>query len=133
LAKLLVYVVPFQHIICWGSGPSNFRFHLFDFEQRKEAAKNNEAKDDSSDPAVEEAEKGNKDISIVLGTYDGATIEENIMKVVRKLMVDIEKKAVSKEEFNVLIMTILNIDTGELNVSNVSHQSIFKLNVSSVE
>lgn len=31
-------------------------------------------------------------------------------------MVDIEKKAVSKEEFNALITTILNIDTGELNV-----------------
>jgi hypothetical protein len=38
------------------------------------------------------------------------------MRIVRMLMVDMEKKAVSKDEFNVLITTIYNIDSGELRV-----------------
>jgi hypothetical protein len=123
LTLVHMFVVPFQHIICWGSGPTNFRFHLFDFERKESASNNNsngrgsESKRDSNGGDQEEdANDNNKDISIVLRTNEGSTIEDNIMRIVRMLMVDMEKKAVSKDEFNVLITTIYNIDSGELRV-----------------
>lgn len=52
----------------------------------------------------------------MLQTKDGKAIEENTMATVQKLMQDIEKKAVSREEFETLLSNIVRSDHTELQV-----------------
>jgi hypothetical protein len=55
---------------------------------------------------------GNDDISIILKTSQGRIIEDATMSTVRLLMADMEKKAISKEEFGELLPLILDNETG---------------------
>ena len=58
-----------------------------------------------------------KDICISLKTRDGKKIETILMSTVRSLMVDIEKKAVSKENFSSFLAAIIDPQLGELKVT----------------
>ncbi len=80
-----------------------FRFHVFDFERMPT----------SPAPAPDEPQKN---ICIILKTAEGKLIEDTTMKTVQSLMVDIEKKAVSKEEFSSLVFAIFD-ESGQLKVS----------------
>jgi hypothetical protein len=75
---------PFQNIICWGSSYQNFQFKLFDLEKV-------------------EQEKRDSGILISLKTTQGKIIEDTTMSTVQKLMVDINQRAISKQEFTALI------------------------------
>ena len=97
ICAILNVIVPFQQIVCWGSSLTMFRFHLMD--------------------TVSIDEK-KKDILVTLRTKrgDGKIIESTLMSSVRSLMTDMEKKAVSKEEFSSLLAAILNESRNELKV-----------------
>lgn len=87
---------PFQSIICWGSNPSFFQFTAF--------------------PTVAGAVDKRKDsIRITMKTVQGRLIDTTLMSRIRKLMVDMEFRAVSKEEFDMLKKMILT-ESGELKV-----------------
>lgn len=85
---------PFQNIICWGSSYQNFQFKLFDLEKAD--------KTDDRDAGI----------LISLKTTQGKIIEDTTMSTVQKLMVDINQRAISKQEYNSLISTIFD-ETGE--------------------
>lgn len=80
---------PFQNIICWGSSPQNFQFKVFDLEKS-------------------EIEKRDSGILISLRTNQGKKIEDATMSTVQKLMVDINSRAISKQEFAILLNSILD-------------------------
>ena len=85
---------PFQNIICWGSSYQNFQFKLFDLEKMD--------KNDDRDAGI----------LISLKTTQGKIIEDTTMSTVQKLMVDINQRAISKQEFSQLIATIFD-ESGE--------------------
>lgn len=85
---------PFQNIICWGSTSQNFQFRIFDFEN----------------PSTELKNSG---ILISMRTSQGKQIEEVTMANVKKLMQDINNRALSKPEFQVLQTHIFE-ENGEL-------------------
>jgi hypothetical protein len=66
---------PFQNIICWGSSLQNFQFKVFDLEKS-------------------EIEKRDTGILISLKTTQGKTIEEATMANVKKLMIDMNDRAI---------------------------------------
>jgi len=74
---------PFQNIICWGSSRQNFQFKVFNFED--------------VDP-----EKKDNGILISLKSSQGRLIEDTTMATVQRLMVDINQRAISKQEFAIL-------------------------------
>lgn len=84
---------PFQNIICWGSNTTVFRFNVFDYENM-----------------------GKEDISIILKTTFGKQIEDTTMGTVRHLMVDMETKTISKEEFSELLPMIIDVKNNTLRV-----------------
>jgi len=75
---------PYQNIICWGSSLNNFQFKIFDLN--------------NSDP-----EKRLLGMLISVYTNQGKAIEDATMSTVRKLMADINARAISKEEFACLL------------------------------
>lgn len=79
---------PYQNIICWGSSRQNFQFKVFDFE----------SPDDDK----------NNGILISLKTTQGRLIEDATMATVQKLIVDINHRAISKEEFSALQNTLFD-------------------------
>mmetsp|Transcript_13453 Transcript_13453/g.22524 ORF Transcript_13453/g.22524 Transcript_13453/m.22524 type:complete len:365 (-) Transcript_13453:529-1623(-) len=81
---------PFQNIICWGSSRQNFQFKVFDFEN------------------TELDTKKDNGILISLKTTQGRLIEDSTMSMVQKLMVDINQRAISKQEFQALQNTIFD-------------------------
>lgn len=85
---------PFQNIICWGSTSQNFQFRIFDFENPSTDLKNS-------------------GILISVRTSQGKQIEECTMANVKKLMLDINNRALSKPEFQVLQTHIFE-ENGEL-------------------
>jgi hypothetical protein len=86
---------PFQNIICWGSSTQNFQFKVFDLEKS-------------------ELEKRDTGILISLKTSQGKIIEDSTMANVQKLMIDINQRALSKNEFAVLINNLFDETTGIL-------------------
>ena len=78
---------PFQNIICWGSSRQNFQFKIFDF------ANTDSGKQDTG-------------ILISLKTTQGRKIEDATMGQVRKLMEDMNQRAISKQEFQTLLSTL---------------------------
>lgn len=80
---------PFQNIICWGSNPNSFQFRVFDLE--------------NDDP-----EKRMHGIMISVNTRQGKAIEDATMATVQKLMVDINARAISQEEFSSLLNTVFD-------------------------
>ena len=92
--KAPIIQFPFQNIICWGSNSKVFRFNVFDYENT-----------------------GKDDISIILNTINGKMIEDVTMGTVRQLMNDMEKKAISKEEFQELIPKLIDTRANTLKVS----------------
>lgn len=80
---------PFQNIICWGSSLQNFQFKVFDLEKS-------------------ELEKRDTGILISLKTTHGKAIEDATMANVQKLMVDINQRALSKQEFMVLLNNLFD-------------------------
>ena len=87
---------PFQNIICWGSSAQNFQFKVFNYEK------------------VEVGDKKENGILISLRTTQGRMIEEATMATVQKLMIDINSRAISKQEFNTLIQSIFQEDNEQL-------------------
>ena len=83
---------PFQNIICWGSSRQNFQFKVFDFQNL-------------------DAEKKESGILISLKTTQGRLIEDATMSTVQKLMLDINQRAISKEEFIALQWSIFNANS----------------------
>lgn len=88
---------PFQNIICWGSSLTNFQFKVFDLE--------------NDDP-----EKRTHGIMISVNTRQGKAIEDATMATVQKLMVDINARAISREEFSGLLNTVF--DTNNMLAEN---------------
>jgi hypothetical protein len=80
---------PFQNIICWGSTVQNFQFKVFHLGKKS---------DD-----IEEKDNG---YLINLRTLEGKRIEDSTMETVQKLMVDINQRAISRQEFNILLDSI---------------------------
>jgi hypothetical protein len=80
---------PFQNIICWGSSRQNFQFKVFNFED--------------VDP-----ERKDNGILISLKSSQGRMIEDTTMSTVQKLMVDINQRAISKQEFAILQNTLFD-------------------------
>jgi len=80
---------PFQNIICWGSSRQNFQFKVFNFED--------------VDP-----ERKDNGILISLKSTQGRMIEDTTMATVQKLMVDINQRAISKQEFAILQNTLFD-------------------------
>jgi hypothetical protein len=80
---------PFQNIICWGSSLSNFQFKIFDLERSQE-------------------EKKDSGILISLKTTQGKLIEDATMATVQKLMIDINQRAISKNEFPTLLSNLFD-------------------------
>lgn len=89
--KTAIMQFPFQNIICWGSNSKVFRFNVFDYENT-----------------------GKEDISIILNTAYGSMIEDVTMGTVRQLMDDMEKKSISKEEFQELTSMLIDDKTNTL-------------------
>jgi len=81
---------PFQNILSWGSSSSIFKFNLLDFD------------------------KGKKEFAIVLLTSQGREIEVKTMATVRRLMVDMESKTISNDEYLHLISNIFDPNHLEL-------------------
>ncbi len=84
---------PFQNILCWGSSPQNFQFKVFDLELVK-SSKNKET----------------EGVLITLKTNQGKMIEDATMSTVRRLMEDINTRAISKGEFDLLLASVLDSD-----------------------
>lgn len=88
LTKSPIVQFPFQIIVCWGSSRDLFQFNIF----KKDLSSENEQKG-----------KGNP---ILLSTNEGKKIEDAMMKAVKRLMSDMEVKAMSKFEFDMLLSSI---------------------------
>eukprot|EP01040_Poterioochromonas_malhamensis_P009040 gene9040-9788_t len=87
--ELPIIQFPFQTIICWGSSSQNFQFKIFDINKSSE-----EGRDTG--------------ILISLKTTQGRIIEDATMSNVQKLMIDINQRAITKEEFWILLQTIFD-------------------------
>lgn len=88
---------PFQNIICWGSSRQNFQFKVFDFSNTDQ-------------------DKKDSGILISLKTTQGRMIEDSTMSMVRRLMEDMNHRAISKQEFQALLGTLfINESTLEEN------------------
>lgn len=85
---------PFQNIICWGSSRQNFQFKVYDFESSDSPRKEN-------------------GILISLKTNQGRMIEDTTMSTVKSLMEDMQKRAISKQEFQTLLSELF-IDEEQL-------------------
>lgn len=94
---------PFQNIICWGSSLQNFQFKIFDLEKSSH-------------------ERRDTGILISLKTLQGRAIEEATMSNVQKLMVDINQRAITKEEFQQLLQTIFDGETLKENWLTILNQ-----------
>lgn len=93
-SKQPIIQFPYQSIICWGSSTATFQFDAF--------------------PGASAAVAENS-IKICVKTAEGRLIDSTCMTKIRGLMVDIENKAISKEEFQALRNVILDED-GQLMV-----------------
>lgn len=87
------FVVPFQNIICWGHNSLTFRFNLFGNESI-----------------------GGQDVSIAVATNCGEAIQKQIMSTILKLMAEMEKRTISKEEFSTLQRLLVDSTANTLQV-----------------
>jgi hypothetical protein len=78
---------PFQNIICWGSSPNNFQFKVFNLDKTGDTSKD-------------------RDALISVRTSEGRAIEDATMAMVQKLMIDINQRAITKKEFQILIDSV---------------------------
>ena len=99
--KLALLNFPFQHILCWGSSPTTFKFTVEErVAGREEKAQRNEEGVDVNDfVSVQENVARMYTYKIVVETPQGDLIEKVVMKAVRTLMAVMEKSIVRPTDF----------------------------------
>ena len=98
--KLALLNFPFQHILCWGSSPTTFKFTVEERAVgREEKEQRNEGVDVNDCVSVQENVTRMYTYKIVVKTPQGDLIEKVVMKAVRTLMAVMEKSVVRPTDF----------------------------------